>query len=75
MKLDVLTNDEFIKLATNQTKYNVYIINEWIKRFEIGFPYILCSTGEIYNVMLNEVVKDEFCDKFIVEQANKLRNK
>ncbi len=75
MKLDVLTNYEFIKLATNQTKYNVYIINEWIKRFEIGFPYILRSTGEIYNVMLNEVVKDEFCDKFIVEQANKLRNK
>lgn len=73
MKLDILNDKEFIKLALHQTEYNTRIVEEWIKRFRIGYPYRLDEQGVIYNVVLGERVEDEYCDKLIVEQAERIR--
>lgn len=73
MRLDILTDEEFTKLALDQTKLYPSFLKNWEKRFDMNYPYKVTSDGKIYNCLLQEVIEDEYCDKYILQQATKIR--
>lgn len=69
MKLDILTDEELLKLASHQGKHIEDIHVEWYKRHKINFPYLIIL-DKIYNCILKQIIDDKECDKLILKQAN-----
>lgn len=74
LRLDILTDEELLKLASHQGSQIEHISNEWRNRYKINFPYIVVL-DKVYNCLLKDIVSDMECDKLIVEQANKIRKR
>lgn len=74
MDLSILTDEELLRLASYQREINNYIFNEWMERYNMSFPYQLIN-NKIFNSILVKTMKDSECDRFIVEQAEDLRER
>lgn len=70
-----MSDKELLGLASSLGLLVDDLNEEWFSRFEMNYPYKLTSYGTILNCLTLKVVKDSECDKLILKQANRLRNK
>lgn len=69
-----LAECQLIELYSKKTISDESINAEWFKRFSMAFPYRLDLSGNIVNCMMGRLFMDDECDKFILRQANRLRD-
>ena len=72
-KFSNLSEQQLIMIAQNEPLHQTEINKEWYKRYRMNFPYRLNIRDQIINAMTELEVKEEDCDKKILEQANELR--
>lgn len=70
-----MSNNELLEFGSNIETYNEKIQEEWLKRYEMNFPYMLDINGAVVHAILGQVIEDEYCDKLILKQAEKIRSK
>ncbi|CDQ41938.1 hypothetical protein [Virgibacillus salexigens] len=69
-----MSNYELLNFGSEISSYNELIQNEWFKRHQMNFPYMLDVDNRIVHGVIKEVIPDENCDRLILEQANKIRS-
>lgn len=70
-----LSENQLILLANENQVHDEKLNKEWFKRYGMNFPYKLNIQGKIVNSILGVTIEDSNCDKSILMQANKLRER
>ena len=70
-----LSESQLILLANENQVHDEKLNKEWFKRYGMNFPYKLNIQGKIVNSILGVTIEDSNCDKSILMQANKLRER
>ncbi|MBP1950265.1 hypothetical protein [Virgibacillus litoralis] len=74
MDYNNLAEHQLLRISKRSNVHNQELNRVWYSRHGMNFPYEL-KKGQIINRLTDVAVNDDECDKMILKQAERLREK